>query len=139
MLINLRDFYPFYTCDASIEVSEEIGAVLLESKREENNYLRRMYRHKAHYSLDRDDGIENSVLFVAMTPEELYERKVSMEQLYAAIATLPDKQAKRIYAHFFLGMSKTAIAKAEGVNESAIRKSLDRALRDIEIFLKKTL
>lgn len=139
MLINLRDFYPFYTCDASIEVSDEIGAVLLESKREENNYLRRMYRHKAHYSLDRDDGIENSVLFVAMTPEELYERKVTMEQLYAAIATLPDKQAKRIYAHFFLGMSKTAIAKAEGVNESAIRKSLDRALRDIEIFLKKTL
>lgn len=139
MLINLRDFYPFYTCDASIEVSDEIGAVLLESKREENNYLRRMYRHKAHYSLDRDDGIENSVLFVAMTPEELYERKVTMEQLYAAIATLPDKQAKRIYAHFFLGMSKIAIAKAEGVNESAIRKSLDRALRDIEIFLKKTL
>lgn len=76
-------------------------------------------------------------MFVAMTPEELYERKVTMEQLYAAIDTLPDKQAKRIYAHFFLGMSKTAIAKAEGVNESAIRKSLDRALRDIEIFLKK--
>ena len=139
MLINLRDFYPFYTCDAFIDVPDEIGAVLLESKREENNYLRRMYRHKAHYSLDRSDGIENSVLFVAMTPEELYERKVTMEQLYAAIDTLPDKQAKRIYAYFFLGMSKTAIAKAEGVNESAIRKSLDRALRDIEIFLKKTL
>lgn len=78
-------------------------------------------------------------MFVAMTPEELYERKMTMEQLYAAIATLPDKQAKRIYAHFFLDMSKTAIAKAEGVNESAIRKSLDRALRDIEIFLQKTL
>lgn len=137
MLINLRDFYPFYACDTYIDVPDEIGAVLLESKREENNYLRRMYRHKAHYSLDRDDGIENSVLFVAMTPEEYYERKVTMEQLYAAIATLPDKQAKRIYAHFFLGMSKTAIAKAEGVRVNAVCEAIDRGLKSIEIYLKK--
>lgn len=139
MVINLRDFYPFYTNDELIDVPDEIGAVLLESRRAENNYLRRLYRHKAHYSLDRGDGIENSVLFVAMTPEELYERKVTMEQLYAAIATLPGKQAQRVYAFYFLGMSKTAIARAEGVNESAVRKSLDRALRDIGNYLKKSL
>lgn len=139
MIINLRDFYPFYTSDELIDVPDEIGTVLLESKRQEANYLRRLYRHKAHYSLDRGDGIENSVLFVAMTPEELYERKVTMEQLYAAIATLPDKQAQRVYAFYFLGMSKTAIARAEGVNESAVRKSLDRALRDIGNYLKKSL
>lgn len=75
MVINLRDFYPFYTSDELIDVPDEIGAVLLESRRAENNYLRRLYRHKAHHSLDRGDGIESSVLFVAMTPEELYERK----------------------------------------------------------------
>lgn len=39
MFINLRDFYPYYTCDAFVEVSDEIGAVLLESKREEKNYI----------------------------------------------------------------------------------------------------
>ena len=60
-----------------------------------------------------------------------------MEQLYAAIATLPDKQAKRIYAHFFLGMSKTAIAKAEGVRVNAVCEAIDRGLKSIEIYLKK--
>jgi RNA polymerase sigma-70 factor (ECF subfamily) len=49
---------------------------------------------------------------------------------------LPDKQAKRIYAYFFLGMSKAAIAKAEGVRESTIWESIERGLRNIEKFLK---
>ena len=45
-----------------------------------------------------------SGLFVALSPHELYERKVTMQELHAAIASLPNKQAKRIYAHFILGM-----------------------------------
>ena len=62
MFINLRDFYPYYTCDAFVEVSDEIGAVLLESKREEKNYIDRLGYHKAYYSLDRGDGIENDAV-----------------------------------------------------------------------------
>ena len=37
-----------------------------------------------------------------------------MQELHAAIASLPNKQAKRIYAHFILGMTKQDIARAEG-------------------------
>ncbi len=55
----------------------------------------------------------------------------------AAIASLPDKQAKRIYAHFFLGMSKTAIARAEGVSKVSVSESIERGLCTIEKFLKK--
>ena len=66
----------------------------------------RTYRHKAYYSLDRDDGLEHEVVFVSLSPHELYERKISMQELHAAISSLPDKQAKRIYAHFILGMTK---------------------------------
>ena len=58
MIINLRDFYPYYTCDALVEVSDEIGAVLLESEQEEKNYWNRRGYHKAYYSLDWGDGIE---------------------------------------------------------------------------------
>ena len=71
---------------------------------------RRTYRHKAYYSLDRDDGLEHEAVFVALSPHELYERKVTMQELHAAISSLPDKQAKRIYAHFILGMTKQDIA-----------------------------
>jgi RNA polymerase sigma-70 factor (ECF subfamily) len=66
----------------------------------------------------------------------VYERKVTMEQLHAAIATLPDKQAKRLTAYYFLGMSKTEIARAENVNKSQITRSINRALATLEKYLK---
>ena len=107
--INLREQYPdFYKTDYIIEVPDEVAAVMKEHDRLEAAYRRRTYYHKAHYSLDRGDGIEYDALFVSMTPCELYERKVTMEQLHAAIAALPDKQAKRIYAYYFLGLTESA-------------------------------
>ena len=70
---------------------------------------------------------------------ELYERKVTMQELHAAIASLPDKQAKRIYAHFILGMTKQDIARAEGVHEKEVRVAIERGLRRLEIILKNSL
>ena len=49
-----------------------------------------------------------------------------MQELHAAIASLPDKQAKRIYAHFILGMTKQDIARAEGVHEKVVRVTIER-------------
>lgn len=135
--INLRNCYPFYQYDCFVYVPEEVAEVLMEFERQENAYLRRMYRNNAQYSLDRGDGIEHDILFVALSPWEIYERKVTYEQLHAAIASLPDKQAKRIYAHYFLQMSYAAIAKAECVSEAAVREGIDRGLRNIEKYLKK--
>ena len=135
MFINLRDFYPCYTCDALVEVSDEIGAVLLESRREEKNYLNRLGYHKAYYSLDRGDGIESDAVDRPMTPEDALIHKMVMAELYAAFAALPDKQAKRLYAFFFLDMSKTEIAKAEGVAVKSVCESIVRGLETLRKFL----
>lgn len=134
--INLRDFYPFYNTDLFIEIPDEVEATLLEAERLERNFIRRRFYNKAHYSLDAGDGIENDILFVSLTPCELYERKMTAEQLQAAMASLPDKQGKRIYAHYILGISKSDIARAEGVDEKAVRVSIERGLRNMENFLK---
>ena len=125
-VINLRDYYPFYTSDCFMEVSEEVAEMFKEFDRKEAAYRLRTYRHKAYYSLDRDDGLEHEAVFVALSPHELYERKVTMQELHAAIASLPNKQAKRIYAHFILGMTKQDIARAEGVHEKVVRVAIER-------------
>lgn len=134
--INLRDYYPFCNNDLFIEVSDEVAATLAEDKRRERNYLRRVAYHKAFYSLDAGDGIENEALFRSLSPCEVYERKLTMEQLYAAINALPDKQGRRVYAHYILDISQTEIARREGVDVRNIRKSISRGLRSMEIFLK---
>lgn len=137
--INLRDYYPLYNVDVFVDVPDEIEAALLDAKRQERNYIRRVFWNKAQFSLDAGDGIEYDTLFAALSPYEIYERKITVEQLHTAIAQLPDKQAKRIYAHYILGMSKTEIARAEGVSKSRISESIERGLRNMKMFLKSVL
>lgn len=134
--INLRDFYPSYTADMLVEVPNEVAAMLYEVERLERNYRRRVFYNRAHYSLDAGDGIEQSALFVSMSPCELYERKLTMEQLYAALNSLPEKQGLRVHAHYILGISKADIARAEGIQESAVRDAIDRGLKSMERYLK---
>ena len=63
-----------------------------------------MYNYKAHYFLDCDNGIEKAIVQHPPTPEEILEDKQLRDQLYAAVVELPDKQAKWIYARFYLGI-----------------------------------
>lgn len=136
--INLKDYYNHITVDTYIDIPDKVFDIFEEERKTEQAYQSKRHYYKAYYSLDRDDGIEHSALFVSISPHEIYERKLTTEQLHAAIATLPDKQAKRIYAHYFLGMSKMTIAKAEGVSEAAVRVGIEKALINLEKILKKS-
>ena len=89
------------------------------------------YRYKAHYSLDCDNGIENAILMKPQTPETLLEEKQFQEQVYAAVMKLPEKQAKRIYARYYLGMAVNEIAEVEGVDPSRVRDSIRRGLKQL--------
>ena len=62
-----------------------------------------------------------------------------MQELLAAIASQQDKQTKRIYAHFILGMTKQDIARAECVHEKVVRVTIERGLRHLEKILKNSL
>jgi len=134
--INLRDYYPFYKFDFFIEVTEEIAELFKQFNRKEHADFERRRVHKAYYSLDAGDGIEKNIILLVLSPDEIYERKLSNQELYAAISSLPEKQAKRIYAYFFLDMSKAEIARIEGVNKATITHSIEKALKSIEKFLK---
>lgn len=138
-MINLRDVYPFYHSDLLVEVSEDIAEAMTAATRQESNSRRQMYRYKAQYSLDRGDGIEHSSLHFAPSPAELYEKKEEIEALYAALAALPEKQGRRIFAHYILGVSKAELARAEGVAESAVRDSICRGLKQLREILKNSL
>ncbi|MEA5151490.1 MAG: sigma factor-like helix-turn-helix DNA-binding protein [Oscillospiraceae bacterium] len=134
--INLRDFYSFYKRDTYLEVSDEIAEVMRQWIRDDEAYRIRTYRAKAYYSLDRADGIEFDAVFTTQSPEELYERRLTLQQLNEALGQLPIKQSQRIYSHFILGKSKTEIAGAEGVSESSVRESIASGLRSMEKILK---
>ncbi len=139
--IDLEKYYahPLYEGnDNTLLVPDEVADTLEQFIREENNYNLRRYRAKAYYSLDCGDGIEHHILFREETPEELYEKKLTVKQLNCALAQLPVKQSQHIYAHFFLGKSCREIAMAEQVSVRTIQKSLRNGLKRLEKILKKS-
>lgn len=136
--INLRDYYPFYTKDTVVEVSEEVALLLREFELLEEANRIRTYRYRAFYSLDYAGGIERDLAALDQkSPYDILEESYDTEQLYKGLASLPEKQRNRIYAHYFLGMSKSAIARAEKINESNVRQSIEHGLRNLEKFLRK--
>ena len=121
-----------YKTDTFLEVTDEVQAVFLSDKRAEAAHERQMYRYKAQYSLDCDNGIEDAVVHRSPTPEEALEDKQLRDQIYTAVMELPGKQAKRIYARFYLDMSVKEIAQVEGVDPRRVRDSIHLGLKKLE-------
>ena len=132
----MRDYYPFYEHDEFVEVSDELAAEMAQRERTERSQKRKKYRYRANYSLDWGKGIGQYVVFRSAAPDEYYEKVITREQLRTALATLPEKQRQRIYAHFVLGFSKAQIARAESVDHRAISLSIQKGLCKLEHYLK---
>lgn len=124
--INLREFYPWYTQDESIEVTDEVAETLRSDKLYEAAHQRRIKRNNAQYSLDCDDGIEYSTCPHEPSPKGLLECKETFCRLCRALNSLPEAQARRIDACIILGKSVKEVAEAEGVHEESVRQSIER-------------
>ena len=130
--VNLRDLYPnVYKTDTYVEVTDEVLDAMKAQDRTEANQRRLIRRYKAYHSLDSENGIERMFCSCSQSPDELLIEQFVQEQLYAAVMALPEKQAKRIYARYYLGMRVSEIAAAEGVDPSRVRDSIRRGLKQL--------
>jgi len=135
--INLRDFYPWYTCDEFVDVPDEVAEAMIDFSRLERNYTERVRYNKAYYSLDAGDGIENEACYINLSPHEIYERQLMRCRLCCALNSLPEAQGTRIDAHFILGVSQKNIAKADGVTNGSVSISIRRGLETMKKYLRK--
>ena len=143
--INLKQYYPFCKEDIFVEVSDEIVEAFLLDKRAEASRDRKMFRYKAFYSLDCNDGIENAAIGWAqpspedylIEKEELAEYEELIRRLYEAISSLPPMQARRVHARYMLGMKVKDIAAMEGITPSQAGKSIHAALRRLRRYFAR--
>lgn len=110
-IINLRKYYyPTYKKDTFIEVSDEVAEALLLMLRAENNYAQKRLYHKAYFSLDCEDGIENDAIGWAQSSPEDYmieweeqaAHELLLEHLRESFSILTPKQARRLHARYLL-------------------------------------
>ncbi len=108
---------------SEVEVTEEIGNMILDSRRQESNLDRKERYHC--YSSDAAE-FEGEEYADADTPESLLERKMESRQIADILAGMPEIQRRRLllYAE---GKSLREIARIEGVDHKAIKKSIEAA------------
>ena len=119
------------------EVSDEVAAFLEEDKRLQINYAQYIRDNKAFYSLDAGDGIEAEALNLPEQPDEALERMELERLLKEALAQLTETQRRRLLVSVLNDESNQRIAALESVDESAVRRSIQRGLASLKKILKK--
>lgn len=110
---------------SEVEVSEELGQAITTSRREEENYERKM-RYHCPISIDQLEyqGIEFAD---PDTPFSLYERKLKEQEQKAindfVMSHLTETQRRRILM-VAEGMTTREIAEIEGVAQQVVSKSI---------------
>lgn len=145
-VINLKKYYyPLFKTDVFVEVPDEVADALLHLQREENNRKSKMFYHKAYFSLDCDDGIENDAIGWAQPSPEDYmiqaENEAAHEllllHLQEAITTLTPTQARRLHMRYMLGMKFRDIAATEGISPTQACASVRGAVKRLHNYFKK--
>ena len=116
-----------YTFDngenSEVEVNEEIGAVILESRRKEENMERN--RRRRCYSLD-DVDFEGDDFADDRTPESLFMEQLDNEHIKEPLDKLSDLHRRRLLM-LAQGLTIREIAKIEGVTVRAVFDSIEKA------------
>ena len=136
--INLRDYYPsLYSKDEYIDVPDEVAKLLKDSENEQKAYEEYIRYHKAYYSLDCGDNIEIETLHRPKEPLEIVLEQELSEQMRHALEGLTPTDRRRFLYYTLGNLSKSDIARREGVWENAVRKSIERAKTHLQQKIKK--
>ena len=117
-----------------VEVTTSVKELLEQSDRQIRSQ-RRQDRRYIDY-MDFIDGLTDAAMnYQQEDAANLLIRIESYRQLYMAVNKLPKAQRRRLLLHFVDNLSYRQIADLEGINQSTVGRSINRAL----IQLKKQL
>ena len=125
--------YKFASETIEIEVSEEWSEILIDLDRQEYNNDHKETRR--HYHLEGcayegdDFAVEDPALVRFLEDDGL------LAKLPSAVASLLPRQRRLINQVFVERKTYVAIAREDGVDESAVRKAVGRALKKLEKLL----
>lgn len=124
--------YKFHDETVEIEVADEWGELIIDLDRQEyNNDHAETRRHCSLEDYNRDGQLIPSDVDVERDAISACE----YTRLHQAFRELNPRQRSLIQKVFFDGMSYAEIARIEGVDESAIRHAINRALKKLKKFL----
>ena len=124
--------YKFITGEVTeIEVDENIGTVILDSRRLESNQDRKERYHC--YSIE-GAAYEGMDYASDETPESILLQNDYTAEMCAALETLTAVQKRRL-AQYLNGMSMRDIARREGVSAMSVSESFEEKKKKLKHFI----
>lgn len=133
-----RYYLSFKDCQGvlqNMEISKELFDAFDSFELDDLVILNEWDRH-TEQSEQTEQTLERRVLHKPETVEEAVERSLIYQQLHSAIARLPEIQHRRLMLYYFHDMTYEQIAEMEGCTIMPVKRSIDRAVEKIKIFLK---
>lgn len=125
--------YEFATGEVvEIEVSDDIGEVIVAIEKDTHNSNRRETRRHESYSDDNDK--QETLLDKSVDIAAEVEKKLSYEALYKAITKLEPQQQELVRKIFFEGKPIVAVAKELGITKQACNNRLNKIYRQLKKF-----
>ena len=135
--IKMNEFYPDYRGkEEYVEVSLAVYDYLMAEKLRAKRNDIQDYRYISGCEFDEIMMAEINGIY-AESAEEAADRSDRERRLYSAIAALPQTLRRRIYLYYFGELTLTEIGKIEKVSASAVRQSLQTALRLLRGYMTK--
>lgn len=126
--------YKFVTGEVTeVEVSDEIGTVILDSRREEHADNER-HRYHTAFSLDDMTYEDKDYFSAADNPEKAFMEKEFAKKRKAMLSQLTPVQRRR-FEMFEGGMSIADIARAENAAFNSVKESVASAQKKLKKLL----
>ena len=119
-----------------MEISRELYMLFDRFELEDLSYLNEVERHYAEEELT-DEVIAHHALFIRDAVEQEAYQSMTNQRLRSIIASLPDKQRRRISLYYFGGYTYEEIAKMELCSVRSVHVAVKRAEEKIKKLFKE--
>lgn len=119
-----------------INISQELFNTLDRFELDDLKELNEYDRHIEHSEI-YEENLNLRAVSKPLSIDAIVEKKIENQNLYNAIENLPSIQKRRLKLYYFEEKTLREIAKLENCNYTAIKFSIDIALRNLKEQLNK--
>ena len=119
-----------------MEISMELYAAFNSFELEDISQMNVTSRHLTESDMG-EEPLGHRIADPSEPVEDYVYRRIMYQELYEAIAQLPEIQRRRVLLYYFGGYTYEQIAQMEGCKHPAIIKSVASAEKNIKKFLSK--
>ena len=133
--VSFKDAQGGFVC---VEVEKEIFDAFDRFELEDLSYLNKVERHYMLAEIP-DDFLSEYLDSNDEAIEDVVHMKLIKEKIKMAISGLPELQRRRLILYFYEGYTYEQIAKIEECTKSAVKFSIDIAMKKIKTLIDKSV